>query len=174
MIQHDFKNHYLSLVIPLKTKDYFWLLNYKPGLLWSVNNFLPSQNLHSSMEVRLYATIYLKKIMLNTMASGVKRTLFKWIKNDYKRGWSRQLCLSRWGLNIDTNVFMSRSVMSYSFATPWTIALQAALSLRFPRQAYWSGFPFPGDLPDLGIKPMSPALQADSLPLSHQGSPRCE
>ena len=142
-----------------------------------MNHFLPSQNLHSSMEVRLNAAMYFKKIMLNTMASGVKRTLFKWTKDDYERRWSKQLCLSRRGLNIDVNVlFMRRSVVAYSFATPWTGALQAALSLRFPRQAYWSGlsFPFPGYLPDLGIKPMSPALQADSLPPSHQGSQRCE
>ena len=55
------------------------------------------------------------------------------------------------------------------FATPWTVAHQAALSMGFPRQEYWSGLPFPlaGDLPDLGVEPMSPtppALQADSLP----------
>ena len=41
-----------------------------------------------------------------------------------------------------------------------------------PRQEYWSGepFPSPGDLPDPGIKPVAPALQADSLPLSYPGS----
>ena len=52
------------------------------------------------------------------------------------------------------------------FATPWTVAHQAPLSLEFYRQEYWSGLPFPSteDLPDPGIKPMSPALQADSLP----------
>ena len=51
---------------------------------------------------------------------------------------------------------------------------QALLSLGFSRQEYWSGLPFPppGDLPDPGIKPRSPALQADSLPLNHQGSPQ--
>jgi len=45
--------------------------------------------------------------------------------------------------------------------------------MGFPRQEYCSGlsFPFPGDLPDPGIKLTSPALQAGSLPLSHQGSP---
>ena len=50
---------------------------------------------------------------------------------------------------------------------------QAPLSRGFPRQKYWSGLPFPppGDLPDPGIEPASPALQADSLPLSHRGSP---
>ena len=53
------------------------------------------------------------------------------------------------------------------------IAQQAPLSMRFPRQEYWSGLPFPppGDLSNAGTKPMPPAspeLQADSLPLSHQ------
>ena len=54
-------------------------------------------------------------------------------------------------------------------ATPWTIAHQASLSMGFSRQEYWSGLPFPspGGVPDPGIKPRSPALQADSLHLSH-------
>jgi len=45
--------------------------------------------------------------------------------------------------------------------------------MGFPRQEYWSGLPFPspGDLPDSGIKPMSPALQPFSLLLSHPGNP---
>ena len=49
---------------------------------------------------------------------------------------------------------------------------QAPLSMGFPRKEYWSGWPFPspGDLPNPGIKPTSPALQADSLPLSHLGT----
>ena len=51
------------------------------------------------------------------------------------------------------------------FATSWTIAHQAPLSMGFFRQEYWSGLPFPspGDLPDPGIEPRSPALQADAL-----------
>ena len=51
------------------------------------------------------------------------------------------------------------------FATPWTIAYQAPLSMGFSRQEYWSGFPFPspGDLPNPGIERRSPALQADTL-----------
>ena len=51
------------------------------------------------------------------------------------------------------------------FVTPWTVAHQALLSMGFSRQEYWSGLPFPssGDLPDPGIKPRSPALQADAL-----------
>ena len=62
------------------------------------------------------------------------------------------------------------------FATPWTVPRQIPLSLGFSRQEYWSGLPCPppGDLHDPGLEPMSPAalaLQDDSLPLSHQGSP---
>ena len=51
------------------------------------------------------------------------------------------------------------------FATPWPVAHQAPLSMGFSRQEYWSGLPFPspGDLPDPGIEPRSPTLQADTL-----------
>ena len=57
------------------------------------------------------------------------------------------------------------------FVTPWTTAYQASLSMEFSRQEYWSGKPFPSleDLPYLGIKPSSPALQADSLPSEPPG-----
>ena len=50
--------------------------------------------------------------------------------------------------------------------TLWTVVRQAPLSMGFSRQEYWSGLPFPspGDLPNPGIEPGSPALQADSLP----------
>ena len=59
-------------------------------------------------------------------------------------------------------------------ATPGTVARQAPLSLGFSRQEYWSGLPFssPGDLPDPGIEPASPASQADSSLLSRRGSPK--
>ena len=62
--------------------------------------------------------------------------------------------------------------MSDSFVTPRTVADQIPLSLGFAMQEYWSWLPFPspGDLPNPGIKPVSPALQVDSYPLSHQGS----
>ena len=59
------------------------------------------------------------------------------------------------------------------FATPWTAAHQAPLSMKFSRQGYWRGLPFPspGDLPNPGIEPRSPVLQADSLPTELQGKP---
>ena len=52
------------------------------------------------------------------------------------------------------------------FATPWTVACQAPPSMGFFRQEYWSGLPFPSpeDLPDPGIKPGSPSLQANAIP----------
>ena len=54
--------------------------------------------------------------------------------------------------------------------TPWTVSCQTSLSMGFSRQEYWSGLPFPspGNLPDTGIKPRSPALQADPLPIELQ------
>ena len=59
---------------------------------------------------------------------------------------------------------VSYSVVSDS-ATPWTVALQAPVSVGFSRQEYCNGMPFPspGDLPIPGMEPGSPALQADSL-----------
>ena len=58
-----------------------------------------------------------------------------------------------------------------TLVTPWTVAHQAPLSMGFSKQAYWSGLPFPspGDLPNPGVKPGSPALQADALPSEPPG-----
>ena len=65
---------------------------------------------------------------------------------------------------VQTHVSLVSRV--WLFEAPWTIACQAPLSVEFSRQEYWSGLPFPnpGDLPDPGMEPGSPALQADSLP----------
>ena len=76
---------------------------------------------------------------------------------------------------LDACVYVC-SIMSNYSVSPWTITHQDPLSMAFPRQTYWSGlsFPPPGDLLKLGIKTeslTSPALQADSLQLSHLGSP---
>ena len=56
---------------------------------------------------------------------------------------------------------------------PKIVAHQALQSMEFSRQEYWSGLPFPssGDLPDTGVKPLSSALQADSLPSELPGKP---
>ena len=59
------------------------------------------------------------------------------------------------------------------FATPWTVAHQAPQSMDFSRQEYWSGLPFPspGDLPNPGIEPGSPARQGDALLSEPPGKP---
>ena len=59
------------------------------------------------------------------------------------------------------------------FATLWAVARQAPPSMGFSRQEYWSGLPLssPGDLPDPGIEPRSPALKSDSLPSEPPGKP---
>ena len=59
------------------------------------------------------------------------------------------------------------------FVTPWTGAYQAPPCMGFSRQEYWSGlsFPSPGDLPDPGIEPGSPAFQVDTLTSEPLGKP---
>ena len=59
------------------------------------------------------------------------------------------------------------------FATPWTVSYKAPLSMEFSRREYCSGLPFPspGDLPNPGIEPGFPALQADTLPSELPGKP---
>ena len=69
---------------------------------------------------------------------------------------------------------VSHLVVSWLFRTPWTVALQDPLSMGVSRQEYWSGLPFPppGNFPNPGIKPRSPALQVDSLPSEPPVEPR--
>ena len=61
------------------------------------------------------------------------------------------------------------------FVTPWTVAYQAPPSMGFSRQEYWSGLPFPspGDLPNPGIEPGFPTLEADALTSEPPGKPLC-
>ena len=70
-------------------------------------------------------------------------------------------------------MLFSRSVVSDSFAIPWTVECQAPLSMGFPRQEYWSGLPFilQGIFPSQGSTLHLLHWQEDSLPLSHEGSP---
>ena len=75
-------------------------------------------------------------------------------------------------------LFLKVKVKSFSrvrlFVTPWTVAYQASPSVGFSRQEYWSGLPFPspGDLPNSGIEPGSPALGADALTSEPPGKPK--
>ena len=84
--------------------------------------------------------------------------------------------VSTWFL-ISPNDDFSGSSLSLSsvrlFATPWTVAYQAPPSMGFSRQESWSGLPFPspGDLPNPGIEPRSPTVQADALTSEPPGKP---
>ena len=68
-------------------------------------------------------------------------------------------------IDIVLHKVKSESEVAQSCLTPWTVAHQAPPSMGFSRKEYWSGLPFPspGDLSNPGIKPRSPALQADAL-----------
>ena len=88
---------------------------------------------------------------------------------------ARQLkSLRKFYRKISLLSMFSCSVMSNSFATPWTAACQPPLSMRFSRQEYWSGLPCPpsGGLPKPGIEARSLALQTDPLPSEPPEKPK--
>ena len=101
-----------------------------------------------------------------------RRDLFYGDKKNIIYKW---YCLSREPLS--NYIYISRFVKVKSlslvglFVTPWTVTYQASPSMGFSRQEYWSGLPgpFPGDLPNPGIEPRSPALQIDALPSEPPG-----
>ena len=86
------------------------------------------------------------------------------IRKGVHQGYILSLCLFK--LYTEWVKWVKSLSRVWLFATPWTIAYKAPLSMEFSRQEYWNGLPFPspGDLPDPGIEPGSPALQADALP----------
>ena len=87
------------------------------------------------------------------------RTL-EWVAISFSNAW-------KWKVKVKS---LSRVQL---FVTPWTVAYQDPLSMGFSRQECWNGLPFPSpeDLPDPGIEPGSPALQADALPSEPPGKP---
>ena len=109
--------------------------------------------------------------------------VLEWIAISFSRGSSRPRDQTQVSHIVDRRftVWATREVLmkvkSLShvqlFATPWTVAYQAPLSMGFSRQEYWSGLPFssPGDLPNPGIEPESPTLWADALTSEPPGKP---
>ena len=91
------------------------------------------------------------------------------------------MCIIVWGLTEHSGPPQLMNTKSESevtqscqlFATPWTTVSQAPLFMGFSWQEYWSGLPFPspGDHPNSGIEPGSPALQEDALPSKPPGKP---
>ena len=89
------------------------------------------------------------------------RTTDFWVLLPCQSLWQAALCL------------FSHKVISDSFATPWTVAHQGPLSIGFPRQEYWGGWPFPPpeDLPNSGFQPTSLALASRFFPTEPSGKP---
>ena len=84
----------------------------------------------------------------------------------------RERLLRFQGTGLTVSCF-SLSVMSDSFATPWTVPCRDPLSMGFPRQEYWRGLPFPspGHLPGPGSEPVSPALAGGFFTTEPAGKP---
>ena len=85
-------------------------------------------------------------------------------------------------MHLHTNILSKKvkvkvkvTQLCVTLCNPWTVACQAPLSMEFSRPKYWSGLPFlsPGDLPDTGIKPKSPACRQILYQLSQPGKPPC-
>ena len=105
---------------------------------------------------------------------GKKRERDEWEKRS--RVWVCGSCPHKWSFVYDKDFCfesISCSFVSKLFVTPWTVANQAPPSMGFSRQEYWNGLPVPspGDLPNTGIEPCSPALKANSLSSESQGKP---
>ena len=108
----------------------------------------------------------------SSSAHGILQTrILEWGAIPFSRGSSRPKdqnwvsCIAGRSFTVRATreALFSHQVVSNSFATPWTVAQQAPLSMGFPRQEYWSelSFPSPGDLRDPGIKPWSRALAGE-------------
>ena len=94
--------------------------------------------------------------------------MYRWLTNTWKDAPHHPLlekCKSK-PRDITSHQWSESVKLLRLFAIPWTVAYQPPLFMEFFRQEYWSGLPFPSpwELPDPGIKPRSPTLQADTLP----------
>ena len=156
----------------------FWNTNKNnlekaPGRLPSLISGIGEDNGNEQFSLEGY-----ERILYNQFSSN-GRSLTEWEASDFKWNFSSSL-LGRsihsgnnyavWIRNATPPIIhLKVKVKSLSrvrlFVTPWTVAYQALLYMGFSRQEYWSGLPFPspGDLPDPGIKPGFPALEAGAL-----------
>ena len=136
---------------------------------------LHSPSTGRAMQAPLTCVFWWMAVITETMKTFLENVAHaKWsifvFDNRIRRTWS---VLSK----IMTSMKVKVKVKSLShvqlFATPWTVTYQAPWSMGFSRQEYWSElpFPFPGDLPNPGIEPGSPALQIDALPSEPLGKP---
>ena len=101
---------------------------------------------------------------------GTDRCVFVYLHGHVKLSQTSQCFIHIfWSIQSESEVTQS----CLTLCDPWTVAHQAPSSMGFSRQEYWSGLPFPspGDLPDPGIEPRSPTLQADALTSAPPGKP---
>ena len=107
------------------------------------------------------------------MIWGILNAITNILIRDRDKTWTeeRVMCWWSWERSEDGADLVVWKLLSHVwlFVTPWTIQ-----PINFSRPEYWCGFhfPSPGDLPNPGIKPRSPTLQADSLPAEEQGKPK--
>ena len=158
-----------------------WWWTGKPCVLQSMGMQRVTQALATEQQQQMFYVILCKHLGRGVVVLcfiGMDGFLFR--KSNY---FQQQLshfaalqCVRVWLLcNLPVLVrVLHRFSHVWIFVTTWTVAHQAPLSMGFSKHEYWSGFPCPPpeDIPHPGIKGASPALQADSLPLSHQGSPQ--
>ena len=110
----------------------------------------------------------------SSWANTFKASDWTWVPPNFvgpKQGDSSRMEMFQKGAERKVKVLVTQ--LCLLSVTPWTITHQTPLSMGFSRQEYWSGLPFPlpGGIPDPGMKPGSPALQADSLPSEPPGKP---
>ena len=112
-------------------------------------------------------TLVVKNPPASAEDTGSRRAEHDWAHSTAILSYSQVYALMKWRIK-----YYSLSHV-WLFVTPWTVAHQAPLSMGFSRQEYWSGLPFPspGYLPNPGIKPRFPALQANSLLSELSGKP---
>ena len=129
-----------------------------------INISIVSQSYH----VFLFWPVWLEHLISTLFMNFKYAVLYYYYSHLVAHQLSRPYSPNNWNfISLDQHVCMlSRFSCVWSFETLWTVACQASPSMGFSRQKYWSGQPFPSpeDLPDPGIEPGSPALQADSLP----------
>ena len=145
---------------------------YEPGPGFKKKKiFVTIRKIYLNLECSRYSwelLHFLGEIMilwLSRKLSWIKRCLLKHL-------WSKDSCFHTLSQKNCCCCLVAKSEV-WLFVTPWTVDHQALLSVGFPRLKYWNGLPFPSprELPNPEIESPPPALQADSLPLSHLRSP---
>ena len=140
----------------------------------------PGSSIHGILQVRILEWVAISfsrgssRSRNQTRVSRIAGGRFNlWATRDRTKSWYN-LSRKQWSLKcVCVCVFVHSLSCVWIFATPWTVAYKAPLSMEFSKQEYSSGLPFPspGDLPDPGIEPRSPTLQADTLLSESPGKP---